>query len=213
MPPRGAEESRWPTAFAFIIFCLLFGSRALAILSLNGPVTTDDLYQLGLTVALFVIPFLFVFPDTRKLLIRYRWPVLAVQGLLTWVPFALFGSSWQVGIGGLLAGLVLVCFAGWGSWLAAACLLVGDVALRAAVTGLPWEPSWSGALWATLTFLDDAIIVFGIIRLTQLIEDLQRARGQAAELGAAADSIPRRRGTRLCRVCRRGRSRGPGRDG
>ena len=189
MPPRGADGPRWPTAFALIIFCLLFGSRALAILSLNGPVTTDDLYQLGLTVALFVIPFLFVFPDTRQLLIRYRWPVLAVQGVLTWVPFALFGSSWQVGIGGLLAGLVLVCFAGWGSWLAAACLLVGDVALRAAVTGLPWEPAWSGALWATVAFVDDAIVVFGIIRLTQLIEDLQRARGQAAELGAAAERL------------------------
>ena len=173
-----------------IIFCLaLWLEGARHTLALNGPVTTDDLYQLGLTVALFVVPFLFVFSDTRQLLIRHRWPVLAVQGLLTWVPFALFGSSWQVGIGGLLAGLVLVCFSGWGSWLAAACLLVGDVALRAAVTGLPWEPAWSGALWATLAFVDDAIIVFGIIRLTQLIEDLQGARGQAAELGAAAERL------------------------
>ena len=130
MPARGAEESRWPTAFALIILSLAFGSRALDVRALHGPVTPDELYQLGLTVALFVVPFLFVFPDTRKLLIRYRWPVLAVQGLLTWVPFALFGSSWQVGIGGLLAGLVLVCFAGRGSGLAApACLLAGGMLL------------------------------------------------------------------------------------
>lgn len=188
-PARGAEEARWPTAFALTILSLLFGVRALAILALNGPVTADDRYQVVLTAALFVVPILFVFPDTRLLLLRYRWPVLATQSFLTWVPFALFGSSWQVGIGGLLAGLVIVCFSGWGPWLVAACLLVGDVALRAAVTGLPWEPAWSGALWATLAFVDTAIVVFGVIRFTQLIEDLQKARGQAADLAAATERL------------------------
>jgi two-component system, NarL family, sensor histidine kinase DesK len=189
MPARGAEKARWPTAFALLIICLLFCGRALYTLALNGPVTTDDLYQVFLAAVLFVIPILFVFPNTRELLIRYRLPALATQSVLTWVPFALFGSRWQVGIGGLLAGLVLLCFSGWCSWLAAFCLLVGDVALRAAVTGLPWEPAWSGALWATVAFSDTAIVTFGIIRLTQLIEDLQAARGQAAEFGAAAERL------------------------
>ena len=191
MPAIGTEEPRWPIAFALVILSLAFGSRVIGILALLPTVriTTDDLYQVGLTVPLFVVPILFVFSDARRLLIRFRWPVLAAQGVLTWIPFAFFGSSWQVGIGGLLAGLILLCFSGWGPWLAAVCLLVGDIALRAAVTGLPFEPAWSGALWATIAFVDDTIIVFGIIRIVQLIGTLHEAGGRAGEIAAAAERL------------------------
>jgi hypothetical protein len=68
-----------------------------------------------------------------------------------------FGGRRQVGIWGLLAGLVLVSMAGWVSWLVAGALLAADVLVRATVTGLPWEPAWSGALWAALTFIDDTV--------------------------------------------------------
>jgi two-component system, NarL family, sensor histidine kinase DesK len=42
--------------------------------------------------------------------------VLAVQAALTWVPFAVFGSHWQQGIDGLLAGLVLLMVPGQVAW-------------------------------------------------------------------------------------------------
>ena len=189
LPSSSAQELRWPTAFALGTFFLIFGTRALDLLALNNPVTTDDLYQVGFDVALFVVPVLLVFADTRQILLRYRWPVLAWQCVLTWIPFALFGAKWQVGIGGLLAGLVLLYFSGWVSWAAAVGLLGCDVLLRAAVTGLPWEPTWSGALWVTIAFIDDAIVIFGIIRLVQLTGALQGARRQAKEMGAASERL------------------------
>jgi two-component system, NarL family, sensor histidine kinase DesK len=104
------------------------------------------------------------------------------------VPFAVFGRQWQVGIGGLLAGLVLLSIAGWVSWLAASALLVADVAVRAALSGL-LAPAWSGALWAALSFVIDAAVVFGMVRLAQLIGELHDARDQSAQLAAADERL------------------------
>lgn len=39
--------------------------------------------------------------------------------MLTWVPFAVFGRSRNLGIGGLLAGLVLLIVRGPLAWLVA----------------------------------------------------------------------------------------------
>jgi two-component system sensor histidine kinase DesK len=173
---------------AATVLCLFCVIRVASIIGLNGqPVTAAELAQLPLTVALFVLPVLYVFPGTRPVLARHRWLVLVVQGTLTWVPFALFGGGWQVGIGGLLAGLVLLSFAGPVPWLAAAGLLAADVAVRAGVTGLPWTPGWSGALWAVLTFVDDAAALFGLVRLAQLVGSLREAQDRHAELAAATE--------------------------
>jgi two-component system, NarL family, sensor histidine kinase DesK len=189
IPSSSAQELRWPTAFALVIFFLVLGTRALDLLALSGPVTTDDLYQVGFDVALFVVPVLLVFADFRQVLLRYRWQVLAWQSALTWIPFALFGAKWQVGVAGLLGGLVLLCFSGWLSWAAAVGILGCDVIFRAAVTGLPWGPAWSGALWATIAFIDSASVIFGIIRLVQVTGELQQARSQALEMGAVSERL------------------------
>jgi hypothetical protein len=96
--------------------------------------------------AIFVLPLLFAFPGPRRVLIRCRWLVLAAQGVLTWTPFAAFGSRWVAGIGGLLAGLVLLTISGPAAWWIAGGLLTADVAVRAAVVGLPTVPVWSGGV-------------------------------------------------------------------
>src|SRR5579863_7688871 len=79
--------------------------------------------QVPFVVALFVLPACCACPSGRRCLSRYRWPVLAGQALLTWVPFALFGGRWIVGLGGLLAGLGLLMLSGRASWLLAGLLL------------------------------------------------------------------------------------------
>lgn len=75
------------------------------------------------TVALFVLPMVYALPGSKRVLTRHRWPVLAVQAVLTWVPFAAFGGQWIVGLGGLLAGLVLLMLTGPVSWLLAGAML------------------------------------------------------------------------------------------
>ncbi|HTW09980.1 MAG TPA: hypothetical protein VME46_20930, partial [Acidimicrobiales bacterium] len=176
---------------AVTLLCLLFGTRALDLLGgITFPnVTTSSYLQVLWTAALFLVPVLYAFPGPRQRLARRRWAVLVAQGALTWAPFVVFGSTWQVGVGGLLAGLVLLSFSGWASWLTAGSLLVADVTVRAAVTALPWEPAWSGALWAAIAFVDDGLAAFGIIWLTQLVDELQEAQSQAARFAAAAERL------------------------
>ena len=147
--------------------------------------------QVPFVVAVFVIPLLFAFSGPRLVLARARWPVLAVQGVVTWVPFAVFGGRWQVGVGGLLAGLVLLTVPGLVSWLVAGALLAADVAVRAGIVGLPdvGAPGWAGALWAAVAFTDLGLAFFGVIRLAQLVGELQEAQDQHAGLAVAAERL------------------------
>ena len=179
-----AGLSRRATVFAVAVLCLLLGARLSDVLTSGNP------GQVPFTVALFVLPLLYAFPGTRGRLDRYRWPVLTVQAVLTWVPFAVFGADWQVGIGGLLAGLVLLMVPGRVSWWLAGALLAAEVTVRAAGTGLPpGEPVWMDVLWVITYYVDDALVCFGMIRLAQLVAEVEQARRQAADLAVARERL------------------------
>jgi two-component system, NarL family, sensor histidine kinase DesK len=147
--------------------------------------------QVPFVVAVFVIPLLFALAGPRLLLARHRLPMLAVQAVLTWVPFAIFGARWQVGVGGLLAGLVLLTVPGLISWLTAGALLAADVIVRAAIVGLPVSVAagWPRVLWVAVAFTDLGLAFFGLIRLAQLVTELQEAQHRQAELAVAAERL------------------------
>jgi two-component system, NarL family, sensor histidine kinase DesK len=182
------DASRRASVLAATVLCLLL-FRDLVFAA--DPVFGGEAAQVPFVVALFVVPLLFAFGGPRMVLARYRWLVLAVQGVLTWAPFAVFGGRWQVGVGGLLAGLVLVTVPGLASWLAAGALLAADVAVRVGIVGLPasFAPAWLGALWAPVVFTDLGLAFFGLVRLAQLVGDLQQAQGRHAELAVAAERL------------------------
>jgi two-component system sensor histidine kinase DesK len=145
--------------------------------------------QVPFTVALFVLPLLYAYPGTGRLLARYRWQILAVQGVLSWVPFAIFGGTWNVGVGGLLPGLVLLTVASPLSWLLAGGLLAAEVVVRATLTGLPVAPTWYAILYVVTYYIDDCLLFFGLVRLAQLVRELDHARDQAAGLAVAAERL------------------------
>jgi two-component system, NarL family, sensor histidine kinase DesK len=176
------DPRRRAAMLAAVVLCLLMAARLSDVLQAGAPA------QVPVTVALFVLPVLCTFPGSRRLLARHRWLVLAVQAALTWVPFAVFGGAWQQGIDGLLAGLVLLLVAAPASWLVAGCLLAADVTLRGAVTALP-APGWYGVVWAVTYYVDDALVFFGLVRLAQLVSDVEDARRQAAGLAAAQERL------------------------
>jgi two-component system, NarL family, sensor histidine kinase DesK len=182
------DARRGASLLAATVLCLLlFKDIAFAL----DPVFGGEAAQAPFVAALFILPLLYAFPGPRRALARRRWLVLAVQGVLTWVPFAVFGGRWQVGVGGLLAGLVLLTVAGLASWLVAGALLAADVAVRAGIVGLPigFAHAWSGALWAAVAFTDLGLAFFGIVRLAQLVGELQQARSQAEGLAVAAERL------------------------
>jgi hypothetical protein len=97
--PGLGYEAGWAAGLAVAVVCLLMAGRVSAVVTFGAG------SQVPFTVALFVLPLLYAVPGSRRLLDRYRWLVLAVQAVLTWVPFVVFGARWQVGIGG--------CWPGW----------------------------------------------------------------------------------------------------
>ena len=189
LPARSSGDvSRRASVLAAAALCLLLVEH---VASAADAAFGGGAAQVPFVVAVFVIPLLFAFRGPRLVLARARWPVLAVQGVLTWVPFAVFGERWQVGVGGLLAGLVLLTVPGLVSWLVAGSLLAADVAVRAGIVGLPlgFAAEWAAALWAAVAFTDLGLAFFGVIRLAQLVGELQEAQDQHAELAVAAERL------------------------
>ena len=178
---------RRATAIAVAVLCLFLVVKVAWAVGTGGP------GQLPFVFGLFVLPLLYTFPGTRRLLARRRWQVLAVQAVLTWVPFAIYGGRWVVGIGGLLAGLVLLTVPGRVSWFLAGLLLAADLLVRVTVVGLPFAftggPAWFGAVWAVVVFVDDALFFFGMVRLAQIVGEVQDARGRAAELAVGRERL------------------------
>jgi two-component system, NarL family, sensor histidine kinase DesK len=179
----GGNASRRASAIAVAVLCTVLVAR------LADAFVPGEGGQVPFIVALFVLPLLYAVPGTRPLLARYTWQLLAVQGVLTFVPFALFGGQWAQGVAGLLAGLVLLTLPGRLSWPLAGLLLAADVGVRAGLVGLPWAPAWSGALWVVVVFVDDGLVFFGLVRLSDLVAELQSARGQFAELAVARERL------------------------
>jgi len=179
----GGNASLRASAITVVVLCTVLVAR------LAAAFVPGEGGQVPFIVALFVLPLLYAVPGTRPLLARYTWPLLAVQTVLTFVPFALFGGQWAQGVAGLLAGLVLLTLPGRLSWPLAGLLLVADVAIRAGLVGLPWAPAWSGALWVVVVFVDDGLVFFGLVRLSGLVAELQSARGRFAELAVVRERL------------------------
>lgn len=186
---------------ATVILGLLLAARV-ADIPLDGEVG-----QASFAGALFVLPLLTAIPGTRFLLERYPWPVLAAQAVLTWVPFAVFGRSWIVGIGGLLAGMVLLIVASPLSWWLAGGLLAAEVAVRAVLIGLPPStPTSLGVFWVVTYYVDDCLLFFGSVRLAQVIAGIERTRRSTAGMAVsgerwrAAQSLQAAIGERLADV-------------
>jgi two-component system sensor histidine kinase DesK len=182
-PSTAGGASRRAAGFAVAVLCLFLALKV-AYAVATGPAT-----QVPWVAVLFVLPLLYALPGPRRLMARYRWPVLAVQAVLTWVPFAIFGGRWVVGLGGLLAGLVLLTVRGRLSWPAAGLLLAADVVLRATLVGLPVTPTWSAIVWVVVAFIDDALVFFGMVRLAQIVGEVEDARRQTAELAVAQERL------------------------
>ena len=179
----GRSASWQANAIAIVAICTLLVARVADAGSIgqNG--------QTGFVIALFVLPMLFAIPRTRPLMVRYRWPVLGVQAVLTVVPFFVFGGRWEEGVSGLLAAMVLLTLPGRVSWPLAGLLCAAELAVRGVIHGWPWTPTWSAALWVAIVFVDDCLIFFGMVRLADLVEQLQSARGQAAGLAVAGERL------------------------
>ena len=191
---------RRATALVAVVLCLLAISDA-SYGSTNGGVG-----ELAMATVMVILPLLYVIPATRPWWLRHRYLLLAVQAVLTWVPFALFGQNWAPGPSGWLVGLVLLTVPSPASWLVSAALAAAEVAVRASLGAFSVDPAYSS--WIVIGFVVHALILFGLARLADLIAAVHAARDELAEAAVtterlrAADSLRAAIGDRLATAAR-----------
>jgi two-component system, NarL family, sensor histidine kinase DesK len=171
---------RRATALVTVVMCLVAISEA------GYGAANGGLSQVPMVAALVVLPLLYVFPATRPMWLRHRYLLLGVQAALTYVPFAWFGSNWTPS--GWLAGLVLLTLPSPASWFAAGVLAALETAAWAAAGGLANQPA-TAAVWSTFAFIFDALILFGLARLADLIRAVHAARDELAEAAVTAERV------------------------
>lgn len=192
---------RRATALVIAVMCLVAISEA------AYGAATGGLGEVPMVAALVVLPLLYVVPATRPMWLRHRYLLLGVQAALTYLPFAWFGANWTPS--GWLAGLVLLTVPSPASWFVAAVLAALEMAVWAGVGGLAGQSPMAAALWATFAFVFDALILFGLARLADLIRAVHAARDELAEAAVtaervrAADSLRAAVGSRLAEAAGR----------
>jgi two-component system, NarL family, sensor histidine kinase DesK len=182
-PADGAGESQRATALVVTVLCLLAVAEAGFGTANGGP--GEGL----LVVALMVAPILYVVPVTRRVWARHQYWLLMVQVLLTCVPFVLFGRYFVAGPSGWLAGLVLLTLPAPASWLLVAALAAAEEAVRIGLVGLPYLPAPSAAIWVLVAFAINALVLFGLARLADLVATVHAARGELADAAITAERL------------------------
>jgi len=146
------------------------------------------LAYLPFVVALFVLPGWYASGRVRGPWESHRWLLLGVQGVLTLVPFLLFGHHWVAGVSGLFAGLVLVLVPGRVAWPLYGVLALLEVALWSAV-GLPYEPKIASVTWLLVAFGNQSLILFGLSRLADIVDNLDADRYALAQAEVARQRL------------------------
>jgi two-component system, NarL family, sensor histidine kinase DesK len=168
------------TALVTVVICLVAISEA------GYGAANGGLGEVPMVAALVVLPLLYVVPATRPTWLRHRYLLLGVQAALTYLPFAWFGANWTPS--GWLAGLVLLTVASPASWFVAAVLAALETAAWAGVGGLASQPT-TVTVWITFAFVFDALILFGLARLADLVRAVHAARGELAEAAVTAERV------------------------
>ena len=165
-----------------VVMCLVMVSEA------GYGAANGGLGEVPLVAALVVLPLLYVVPATRPLWLRHRYLLLAVQAALTYVPFAWLGTNWAPS--GWLAGLVLLTVPSPASWFVTAILAALEAALWSGlVVELPSQSTTLAAVWAMIAFVFDALILFGLARLADLVTAVHAARNELAEAAVTAERV------------------------
>jgi two-component system sensor histidine kinase DesK len=195
----GDPAVRRATMLVAVVLCLL------AVADAGYGAANGGSGEGAMAGAMVVLPLLYVVPATRPLWLRHRYPLLAVQAALTCLPFVLFGQDWIAGPSGWLAGLVLLTVPSPASWLVAAALAAAEEVARAGVVGLPFAGTSAAAalaMWAVIAFALDALTLFGLARLADLVAAVHAARDELAEAAVTAERLRAAESLRAAVGCR-----------
>ena len=140
-----------------------------------------DAAYVPFVLAAYLLPMWYASGRSREAWEQHPGALLAVQAVLTYVPFAIFGTHWVGGVSGLFAGLVLLLLPRRVGLLAYAGLACLELAAWAWV-GLPYGPHLNAGIWVLVAFANQSLILFGLTTLADLVDDLDADRDALAAM-------------------------------
>ncbi|MEU7832351.1 histidine kinase [Nonomuraea sp. NPDC049129] len=108
---------------------------------------------------------------------------LALLALLVYLPIPVFGRAW-LGAAGFLAGPILLAFPWSVAWPLVGCVMA-SVAVSAVLLGLP-VPLMVNFTASTLV---TGLVVYGLLKLAQLVRELQEARQALARAAVVEERL------------------------
>lgn len=172
-PPDGRAGVRGWQAFRHGDQAAYTVSVALLTSVLMGFSVKALLYVPGNVVPAVVCLAVIVVMQLRLVTGRHMW-ALALMALLTYPPILAFGRAW-LGIAGFLAGPILLAFPAMIAWPLVACVMA-SIAVIGSALGLPLPDTVN----FTVSTLVTGLVVYGLVRLAQLVKGLQNAGEELA---------------------------------
>ncbi|GLX04170.1 histidine kinase [Microbispora sp. NBRC 16548] len=160
--PRLANEASYAVSVT-VLAAVLVGFSVKALLQLSGALVIPAAACLAVIVVM----------QLRSVNGRHM-AALTVMAVLTYAPIPLFGPVW-LGAAGFLAGPVLLAFPWRVAWPMAAAI-VASVAGAGMLFGLP-APVLANS---TVSALVTGLVVYALLRLAQIVKELQAARESLA---------------------------------
>jgi two-component system, NarL family, sensor histidine kinase DesK len=114
---------------------------------------------------------------------RRRLAMLLTEGILTYLPIAVFGKLWG-DMAGFFTGSALLLLSGWAAWAVFAAA-ISSVLVLSALSGVDAY----GVAYLTLSTLVLGLVVFGLARLSLLISYVHTRRGELAQLAVVSERM------------------------
>ncbi len=178
VPPR--RLARLITVFALGCFAAI---AVINVLAEGGSQPTYLLGYLAIVAVIFGVQLAHTVPGARRWPLRQRAASLTLQGVLTYLPLVVFGMSWG-GMGGPLAGSVLLLLPGRVAWVLFAAI-AASFALVPAAYGVPLLPT----VYFTISTVLTGLVIFGLTRLNDLVAEVHSTRGQVAALAVERERL------------------------
>jgi two-component system sensor histidine kinase DesK len=115
---------------------------------------------------------------------RRRVAMLAAQAVATYLPLTIVGNYW-LGLGGFLAGSMLLLVPGWAAWG----LYAAVVASMPIISWLGFGGSAANVAYALLAAVTLGLFVFGLSRLSLIVRYAHAARGDLAQLAIVRERV------------------------
>lgn len=144
-------------------------------------------YELALAliclVPVFLLQLLHSAPSSSGLRVRTKLLTLTAQGILTYLPLIWFGVSWGA-MAGFFAGSVLLLLPARAGWT-----LYGLTTFSLLIPGIANDMGVVDLVYMCQTTALTGVVVYGLSRLTGLVDQLHQARADLARLAVSNEQL------------------------